>query len=70
MLHLNLIFFIQESSESQSSDAKSSAEPLVTNESHNPLLEASLEKALEEASTNGQTDFVNPAGKKRYLSVT
>ncbi|KAL0850008.1 hypothetical protein ABMA28_011918 [Loxostege sticticalis] len=52
---------VEESSESQSSDAKSSAEPLVTNESHNPLLEASLEKALEEASTNGQTDFVNPA---------
>ncbi|CAH2990185.1 unnamed protein product [Chilo suppressalis] len=49
-----------DSNESQSNEPKSSSEPLVTNESHNPLLEASLEKALEEASTNGQSYYLNP----------
>lgn len=56
----------QESSETYVGETnKKSAEPLISNESHNPLLEASLEKALEaeEASINTQTNFLMPSGK-------
>lgn len=42
-----------------------SMEPLVTNESHNPLLEASLEKVLEneEALLNNQANSLTPTAK-------
>lgn len=59
-----LMVFLQESSESDSSDSKKS-EPAMSNESHNPVLEASLEKALdaEEAKANNQPNFLSPEGK-------
>ncbi|KAJ0181298.1 hypothetical protein K1T71_003383 [Dendrolimus kikuchii] len=53
-----------ESSETDLSETrKKSAEPLISNESHNPLLEASLEKALdaEEASINNQPNYLMPS---------
>ncbi|XP_013166948.1 PREDICTED: extracellular sulfatase SULF-1 homolog isoform X1 [Papilio xuthus] len=49
-----------------SSDAtKKLSEPLLTNESHNPILEANLEKALdaEEGSASNQLDFLTPGSK-------
>ncbi|CAH2068844.1 unnamed protein product, partial [Iphiclides podalirius] len=51
------------------SDAtKKLSEPLLTNESHNPILEANLEKALdaEEASATNQLDFLGSAGTKIF----
>lgn len=46
---------------------KKSSEPLITNESHNPILEASLEKALEaEDSINNQPNYLTPAGSKFF----
>lgn len=53
-----------ESSETDIGESnKKSAEPLMSNESNNPLLEASLEKALdaEEASINNQPNFLIPS---------
>ncbi|KAM3966764.1 LOW QUALITY PROTEIN: extracellular sulfatase Sulf1 [Aphomia sociella] len=49
----------EESFESDS-ESKKSTEPLLNNESHNPLLEASLEKALDlaESSANNQTNYL------------
>ncbi|XP_049887373.1 extracellular sulfatase SULF-1 homolog isoform X2 [Pectinophora gossypiella] len=54
-----------DSTEADTIEPKSS-EPLVTNESHNPVLEASLEKVLdsEDASINSQPNFLNPGGAK------
>ncbi|XP_075983810.1 extracellular sulfatase Sulf1 isoform X2 [Anticarsia gemmatalis] len=50
-----------ESSESEVSEPiKKSSEPLITNESHNPLLEASLEKALD---AEEQPNFLLPGAK-------
>ncbi|XP_045542638.1 extracellular sulfatase SULF-1 homolog [Papilio machaon] len=49
-----------------SSDAtKKLSEPLLTNESHNPILEANLEKALdaEEGTASNQLDFLTPGSK-------
>ncbi|XP_059048976.1 extracellular sulfatase SULF-1 homolog [Achroia grisella] len=42
------------------SEPKKSSEPLLNNESHNPILEASLEKALDlaESSTNNQQNYL------------
>ncbi|XP_026726233.1 extracellular sulfatase SULF-1 homolog [Trichoplusia ni] len=48
-----------ESSESDTSERKLS-EPLITNESHNPLLEASLEKALD---AQEQPNYLTPENK-------
>lgn len=52
--------FFQESTEDTSESAK--AEPLLSNESHNPVLEESLEKALdaEDGVMNNQTNFLTP----------
>ncbi|XP_068628568.1 extracellular sulfatase SULF-1 homolog [Battus philenor] len=51
----------------QSDDTKKLSEPLLTNESHNPILEANLEKALdaEEGNVN-QLDFLSPTGSKLF----
>ncbi|CAH1643344.1 unnamed protein product [Spodoptera littoralis] len=50
-----------ESSESDSIDSlKKSSEPLITNESHNPLLEASLEKVLD---AEEQPNYLTPGNK-------
>lgn len=51
---------MKESSESDSSDLKKSSEPLITNESHNPLLEASLEKVLD---AEEQPNYLTPGSK-------
>ncbi|XP_072935819.1 extracellular sulfatase SULF-1 homolog isoform X2 [Epargyreus clarus] len=48
---------------------KKSSEPLLTNESHNPLLEEKLEKALdEEVSTNNQPNSLTPSAVEVTLS--
>lgn len=49
-------------------ESSKSSEPLVSNESHNPILEASLEKALdaEEASINSQPNYLTPTGSKLF----
>lgn len=50
----------EEESFESDSESKKSSEPLLNNESHNPLLEASLEKALDlaESSTNNQPNYL------------
>lgn len=50
----------QESSEKDTSEADQIGEPLVTNESHNPILEANLEKVLdaEEMNLNNQQNYI------------
>lgn len=58
-MDVNTIKKIQESSESDTSERKLS-EPLITNESHNPLLEASLEKALD---AQEQPNYLTPENK-------
>ncbi|KAJ2946281.1 hypothetical protein O0L34_g12319 [Tuta absoluta] len=59
-----------ESTESDSSEATKSSEPLITNESHNPLLEASLEKVLdaEGISINSQPNYLNPSYKSDQVA--
>ncbi|XP_013193151.2 extracellular sulfatase SULF-1 homolog [Amyelois transitella] len=48
-----------ESSDSEASDLKKPSEPFLNNESNNPILEASLEKALElEDNSNSQPNYL------------
>ncbi|KAG6452688.1 hypothetical protein O3G_MSEX007724 [Manduca sexta] len=57
----------EESAESDNVDTKKSSEPLLTNESHNPILEASLEKALDaEEIINNQPNYLTPSGAKVF----
>ncbi|XP_053601086.1 extracellular sulfatase SULF-1 homolog [Plodia interpunctella] len=58
---------LNESTDNGASDSKKISEPILNNESHNPILEASLEKALEMEVFDENTDFVN--GKAARLAV-
>lgn len=62
--------FFQESTEDTSESTK--AEPLLTNESHNPVLEESLEKALdaEDGVINNQANFLTPGKILLFLLVS
>ncbi|KAI5642241.1 sulfatase domain-containing protein [Phthorimaea operculella] len=63
-------FLVESSGQSDTSEATKSSEPLITNESHNPLLEASLEKVLdaEGISVNSQPNYLNPSEKNDQVA--
>lgn len=68
------MIFLQESVDSDVSDSSDKiGEPLLTNESHNPVLEESFEKVLEaQANQNNQPNFLTPTEAKndrKYLYI-